>query len=759
VGRTADGARAVDEEIQNDLIHTITLSEGPGQNQTQENIKYGETVSFTVTPGTWKITVTAFLGEEIFAKGSETVVIKPGRNGNISIAMTITDIGKNTFKVKTSDEWASALEKIKIGGNGKEYNILIANNINVDGSYASTFGDVTGITVNIESEKNQNNSITLKSQGNLLNIGNNQSVIIENIALIGYANNNTSLVVINGGDFTMQGKSSIRDNKYYIEDSSGGGVFVNGGNFIMSGGEISNNYAGYGGGVYVDSGSGRFTMSDGKIYKNEAYKNGGGVYVNQGIFTMIGGEIYGNNVITEFGYGGGVYVDNTASFLMAGGTIYGKKYTLPDYNNIVEEGEGAAIYPSITDLYNNAHILNNDGQRAGDLPITDYTIKVENGVLLTIFYVYKADDWEGIIDTFGFISANCSDFIFNIMNDIVINATISPSGGTFGTSQNITVTIRGNYNITLRNETNGSLLIIGTKQTVILQDIALVGKGNNSSTSNNAPLVDVLGGILNMNGNASISGNYYNGTSEAKGGVSITGDGSYLYMNDNASIFDNTAAGNDASFGGGVYIDKGSFTMNGNASIKNNKASGGAGMGGGVYFSGDNEKLATFAMLSGKISGNTAGIGNDGTGIGGGVFVNKGTFTMSGGEISNNTALGATRKGGGVYTTATFNMTGGEIFGNKAENFPGSTLAQDGGGIYVDYVDSSSISKFLISGGTVYGANEGANSNSASSNSAALFKHNNGIAQRGTFNASGFTSYDALQTTSETIRIRNGYPY
>ena len=80
-------------EILAELAHTITLSDGPGPEQTRENVKYGSTVNFSVTPGRWTITITASRDEEIYATGSQPVDIKPGRNGAIAIKMTPVNSG------------------------------------------------------------------------------------------------------------------------------------------------------------------------------------------------------------------------------------------------------------------------------------------------------------------------------------------------------------------------------------------------------------------------------------------------------------------------------------------------------------------------------------------------------------------------------------------------------------------------------------------------------------------------------------------
>lgn len=132
--------------------------------------------------------------------------------------------------------------------------------------------------------------------------------------------------------------------------------------------------------------------------------------------------------------------------------------------------------------------------------------------------------------------------------------------------------------------------------------------------------------------------------------------------------------------------------------------------GGGVYVAPD----ASFTLLSGKISGNSAWRLNDtdnkfifnvksnAVACGGGVYVDeKATFTMKGGEISNNAVRvynkkndisDATAYGGGVYLAsgAVMNMTGGKIVENAsyAETYsPDGKRAKSarsyGAGIYV----------------------------------------------------------------------------
>jgi len=98
-----------------------------------------------------------------------------------------------------------------------------------------------------------------------------------------------------------------------------------------------------------------------------------------------------------------------------------------------------------------------------------------------------------------------------------------------------------------------------------------------------------------------------------------------------------------------------------------------------VYVGGDNANT-TFTMSGGEISEN----------IGRGVSVAGGTFTISGGTISGNTS---TSDGGGVYVTGgTFTISGGEITKN--------TSISSGGGVYVYPLQGGTFRK---TGGTITG--------------------------------------------------------
>ena len=120
---------------------------------------------------------------------------------------------------------------------------------------------------------------------------------------------------------------------------NGGGVYVENGTFTMNGGEIKENTAtGSGGGVYVKSGE--FILNGGKITDNTVSGNGGGVSVENGTFTMNGGLVdnlyYAAIIINNAAEnGGGVYVATNGRFVMRGGRI--------DYNTVLGNGGGVSV--------------------------------------------------------------------------------------------------------------------------------------------------------------------------------------------------------------------------------------------------------------------------------------------------------------------------------------------------------------------------------------------------------------------------------
>jgi hypothetical protein len=236
----------------------------------------------------------------------------------------------------------------------------------VDG--ALRMGDGTAVI-------NGSGTIRLQSKGRLLNIGGDKKhLTLDGVTLVGLADNDNSLVqvdgggaftmksgkisgnTVNGGDnawgggvevqdgsvFTMEG-GAITGNTAQGRYAGGGGVRINhDSTFTMTGGTISGNSvqgsgSSGGGGVRIDNDS-TFTMTGGTISGNtdQGTNGGGGVYISSGTFRMTDGTISGNSAIGGGGGGGGGVRTTDGTFAMEGGTISG--------NSASDHGGGVDIY-------------------------------------------------------------------------------------------------------------------------------------------------------------------------------------------------------------------------------------------------------------------------------------------------------------------------------------------------------------------------------------------------------------------------------
>ncbi|MDE7167375.1 MAG: MBG domain-containing protein [Clostridia bacterium] len=233
---------------------------------------------------------------------------------------------------------------------------------------------------------------------------------------------------------------------------------------------------------------------------------------------------------------------------------------------------------------------------------------------------------------------------------------------------------------------------------------------NLTSAIANGEVIYVDGGSLEIT-DSSVN----DGVGTITGGKN-TGNGGGIYVNNGGTLTlsKGLISNNVATSGGGVYNDTDStFTMNG-GEISGNLANGAGGggvygysgtfnmdggtvsnnastnNGGGVYGSGTSSNKFIFTMTGGKITENVATNANASRGGGGVILDSYCTFTMNGGEISNNTS-GYTGGGVRVYTDSTFTMSGSaKISGNTAVY---------GGGVYV-YCGTFNMDGGEISGNT-----------------------------------------------------------
>ncbi len=177
---------------------------------------------------------------------------------------------------------------------------------------------------------------------------------------------------------------------------------------------------------------------------------------------------------------------------------------------------------------------------------------------------------------------------------------------------------------------------------------------------------------------------------------SASGDGGAVYLENGSVTISGTASilhNRSKAYGGAVCVRKTatsvpSFTMSGGSLSRNTSVSGG----GAVYIEGGNVTVS-----DGTVSGNIVEEGN-----GGAICINSGSFVMSEGgdaEINGNVAQMSAAKvggyGGGVYVTSTSETVEVDIFSGRIE---GNSSAKRGGGIAVDMSAHPSVEAEVIVG-------------------------------------------------------------
>ena len=487
-------------------------------------------------------------------------------------------------------------------------------------------------------------------------------------------------VSVKSGSFTMSGTDAKIQNNVASSDligGSGGGVYVVGGTFTMIDGTISDNTTsriGAGGGIYVNGGN--VSVSGGSIDTNIAGTAGGGVYVASGSVEIADSVTIQYNVVldTEF-KGTELYID-AGNLTISGGKILGQgqgqgnKTEIYSANTFTMTGS-----PTITDcaitLKQDAHI---DVQGLStDAALTNLQIKpaaytagevlLENATDIAIckkFGLYNppADEiwWIGPENGNGVLKTiegnynkstntitvptmpGSKDELQNTVNGsaesgvkveitgggtITVDSTVSVPGGAdvaIKPGSGSTVTVDAPGDTTAFNVSGGELTLGGGGGTVTVD-------GGESSTRNGSKsLITVgTGGTLNITTGATIQNNKM--SSGNGGGIAVSGGGTVNM--DDGSITNCQGK----SSGGGIHIQNGTFNMSG-GTIDNCFATyqDAATWGGGGVAIGSK---GIFNM-----SGN-ATIQNCQARIGGSVYVDGGTFNMSGGTIQNNTAEGS----------------------------------------------------------------------------------------------------------------------
>ena len=472
----------------------------------------------------------------------------------------------------------------------------------------------------------------------------------------GVAFDGGGVYVSSGGTFVMNG-GNISGNaaEHHSNDNggtpSGGGVYV-WGSFVMNGGKITNNRGKNGGGVYVGK---SFTMNGGEISGNDDC----GVFVSNGHFIMNGGVITNNQTS---GYGGGVYVSNTiytTSHITLNGSskIYGNIDTYPSDK------------PSNVYLYNKADmVVDGDGkQPPKNGPI--YIGKLNEDARIGVSAYNKtgtfSDDWKddyGDPSQYFFADDNDKSISLNSYGQLTIVNGHVHHGVTFQPLTSDTNITSGNYYLTKDIAHN---ITISENVHLCLNGYMITGSGT--------------GSVITVNSGASFSL-----FDCCFGDICENNEHKHMYAFEEKGpqtfallMTGGLITGGNATSGGGVLIQGGTFTMYG-GTISDNKATNG----GGIYIDGAKKTIKDGGIIE--------------------EFYVPGKFTMRGGNITCNNAS----FGGGVYITSlgTFEMVGGAVTKNTATHSGGVYVADEAFGS-VDRKETFT-AELIISGAPVISGNK-----------------------------------------------------
>ena len=550
------------------------------------------------------------------------------------------------------------------------------------------------------------------------------------------------MLTINGADL-----KSNNATKPSSTIGHGGGIFVTGdagshGTVVMSAGTIESNIAsinapnfeGSGGGVCID-GQGVFEMSGGEIKENKA-KNGGGVYIDAGAKFSIKGEAR----VTVNSLENDVYIKSGGAITMTGALTQSAAKPFPAARITPES------YTAGTAVVKGGGYTLQSTDAAGKFsltqqPVMQWELELQSGSLVlkkigALVDGNTSSAWKKLKDAVAAASAG---------DTIIVKNTVRAENSTDNSGEipiNINLTIKGEGSAAVldANKTNGGksahrIFKVANGKTLTLEEVTLQGgqtsdditdnknggavfiNGAGKLSMNNSTIKDckatedggavyTKGGTVTMmdssikgcqakNGGAirasangptpaivSIQGGTVGGMgtdiNKAAGGTDSKGGGIFISGNDSALILTNVAVkGNTADKdGGGIYVNANAKLTVSGGSITDNTSD--SGRGGAIAF----EAGKTLSLQNAcTVSGNTAQNG------GGAVYIAGGTFEADGVTFKGNRSHG---KGGAICAEKTgtspsiVKIKGGAVGGTGANEPNKSGTGANGGGIFID---------------------------------------------------------------------------
>ena len=565
----------------NDIRHVIVL-DGPTSKQTMA-ISGSGTARASVTPGTWRIEVEGYYGNNLYSIGSATADVKAGRNTNVTVYMTVIWGG------------ASIGGGAALGGIGPTIHFTagdwptlrdIIENIITDSAHGGGLGNLNFLpnqNIQITAPLVADTSITVPSRYEVTLLTSGASI--------------TRGPFFSGNFFTVAGTLNLGMNGMNTPLSMNG-------SFSGTTNEL------------IDIGStGRLNMYNGVILENNVNSGNGGAVTGttNSDFYMYGGTITGNSALQ---YGGGVYMNGAGTFYMGGNATIDSNYTTETTGN--SNGGGVYFIGTLMKMEGSSKITHNEihgngiplsmggASRAagaigggvcvyGNLEISG-NAEISNNVAEAGTGTGQGGgvNWD---DTFGGTSLSISGNVQISYNRAESVSLACFGGGIFAASSG-TNTIEidlsdlggiHHNNAIATDPTNGNSLGGGIR---LQGSGTFTIKGSTKIHDNTADGASqgLGGGVsaaysLSIEGNTQIYGNTAKGPTAEGGGIHFSGSTYSSLMDNNSRIYSNTAEGSAAAHGGGVYVDGSvTFTMN-NGFISDNRtiAPAPASLGGGLY--------------------------------------------------------------------------------------------------------------------------------------------------------------------------------
>ena len=633
------------------------------------------------------------------------------------------------------------------GESSKDYRIYVCGEVTgaqeiseaINGRAKSlTIEGLNGLDENSKPKDELNGAFSWDSQGTVLTISScTVPVIIKNLKITGGCNS------ASGGGISIGGKSSDAAGKANLTLDSGTLITENYIRPLISGGNVIKTH---GAGIYMYYG--KLTMKNGAVITknktlqnasvNMVYSSGAGIGLNTGTeFIMEGGEITEN---IAYGSGGAICMETNnfssdISVTLSGGLISG---------NQCQQGNGG----SIADLYGNSltiggsvHIPYGGAEKSNDIylasgktvtltsPLTAHSASDQIAITPSEWTpgktVVQADgtkvtDLTPYKDYFAFTQDGWECKVSSDPKFLLIDATIyvAESGNNEtgkGTKSKPFATIEKASELVKSGDVDYTIYIVGTVKgnqvlpsSISAKSLTIEGKNDLIDNSEPKAVLDgnKSGTTLTIKSNAEIPVTIKNLKITGGSGTNVTENsvtqnrGGGIYISDSSVALGDgvLVTKNEAEYGGGIYNTNGKLCLYGNAMVGmktttiaktdswGNKAETGAGIysesRGQIYLGYSSWASATDntpSKLTGGVCGNYSGNYNDlsAINVGGGIYatgLSEATIKIASGNISYNCAV----NGAGIYSRVNIEMTGGTIEGNE-----GNTNSGGGGGVYL----------------------------------------------------------------------------